>query len=180
MTTPGPVKLNVGAPSLSVMVPVPMMALGFCGVDAVSVMFSGCSLMMSLTVGTRTIMLVLPAGTLTVMPTNGLNVMPPSVETKAGLVSVPSVAVPLASVSVTAVGLLLALFKLTVKSKLPPSTMVGLLTAATCGRSSSVPPFMPVVPSSTIVPTPTPSPIVARLADAVAKLKFTLKVSGPS
>ena len=53
------------------------------------------------------------------------------------------------------------------------TTFIGAITEST-GLSSST----PAVPSSTIVPTPKPSPITALFADT--KLKLTLKVSAPS
>ena len=69
----------------------------------------------SLVVGIRVIKLVLPAGTLTVVPTTVVKVVPPSNETSIGVVvSVPKRPLPLAGVKVTTVGVVLALLKVTV------------------------------------------------------------------
>ncbi len=79
--------------------------------------------------------LITPGGTVTVLPVNGTKVRPPSTETSVGPgpVSVPSVAVPDAGVTVTTVGVVLVFDKVTVKSRLTPSRAVGLLTEITCG-----------------------------------------------
>ena len=76
----GPLMFSCGAPSLSVMVPVPTTGAAFCGVPADRVMVSLLSPMLSSTVGTRTVKLVTPAGTLTVGPATGVQLAPPSVE----------------------------------------------------------------------------------------------------
>ena len=177
-TIPGPVKVKLGVPSLSLIVPVPITGLIFCAVEAASVMFSGVSLITSSVVGTRTIKLIAPAGTLTVVPTNATKVTPPSKETNAGEVSVPRVAVPLARVSVTVVAVVLVLFKLTIKSRLPPSATAGLPTLDTCGRSSSPPGPVPIapVPSSLIVvvTVPPPTATVALLGVFILTVKLSL------
>ena len=155
-------------------VPVPTTGAALIGVDAASVKFSVGSVDVSLTLGTRTMKLVAPAGTLTVGPTTGVKVAPPSKETRAGLVSVPSVAVPEAGVSVTTVGVVLGCVSVTVKSRLLPSATVGLETVPTAGRSSSPPPVP--VPLSTMVVVETAVPMLAPTAPD----KVTVKVSGPS
>ena len=144
---------SVGAPSLSTMVPVPTTGAAFCGVPADRVMVSSPSLMTSSTVGTRTVKLVTPAGTLTVGPATAVQVAPPSKLTSIGVpVSVPSVPLPSAGVSVTVVGVLLGWLSVTTKSRSPPSLTLGLLTPLTCGRSSlAVPPPGSARPSSTMV-----------------------------
>ena len=160
--------------SLSVIVPVPVTGAVLIGVDAASVIASVGSPSVSGVLGTRTMKLVAPAGTLTVGPAIGVKVVPPSNDTSAGWVSVPSVAVPEAGVSVTVVGVVLGFVSVTVKSRLPPSTMVGLVTVPTAGASLLVPPVP--VPSSTIVVVDVAVPSVAPLgAD-----RFTVKVSEPS
>ena len=160
--------------SLSVIVPVPTIGAALTGVEAASVIASLVSPSTSLTVGTRTMKLVAPAGTATLGPVIGAKVRPPSNETWAGFVSVPSVAVPEAGVSATVVGVVLGLVSATVKSRLPPSTMVGLETEPTAGASLFVPPVP--VPSSTMVVVDVAVPSVAPLgAD-----RFTVKVSEPS
>ena len=135
--------------SLSVMVPVPVTGAALAGVDADKVMASVGSPSVSLTVGTRTMKLVAPAGTETVGPSTATKVTPLSNDTRAGLVSVPSVAEPDAGVSVTVVGVVLEFVSVTVKSRLLPSATVGLETEPTRGLSSSVPPGP--VPSSVMV-----------------------------
>ena len=149
----GPLMCSVGAPSLSTMVPVPTTGAAFCGVPADRVMVSSPSLMTSSTVGTRTVKLVTPAGTSTVGPATGVQVAPPSKLTSIGVpVSVPSVPLPSAGVSVTVVGVLLGWLSVTTKSRSPPSLTLGLLTPLTCGRSSlAVPPPGSARPSSTMV-----------------------------
>ena len=160
--------------SLSVIVPVPVTGAVFTGVEAASVNASVGSPSVSGVVGTRTMKLVAPAGTLTVGPAIGVKVVPPSNETSAGCVSVPSVAVPEAGVSVTVVGVVLGCVSVTAKSRLPPSTTVGLDTVPTAGRSSSPPPVP--LPSSTIVVVELAVP---RLAPTGAD-RSTVKVSLPS
>ena len=110
-----PLRLKVGVPSLSVMVPVPVIKPTFCGVEALSKMVSLGSLMLSLNVGMRVTKLVTPAGTLTVVPNTVVKVVPPSKLTWIGVVvSVPSVPVPLAGVKVTVVAVVLGWVKVTV------------------------------------------------------------------
>ena len=161
--------------SLSVMVPVPVTGAALAGVDADKVMASVGSPSVSLTVGTRTMKLVAPAGTETVGPSTATKVTPLSNDTRAGLVSVPSVAEPDAGVSVTVVGVVLEFVSVTVKSRLLPSATVGLETEPTRGLSLSVPPGP--VPSSVMVPTPSAS---AMTAPAETLDSVTLKASLPS
>ena len=114
-TLVNPLMLKVGVPSLSVMVPVPCTGAVLRGVLALKLMVSLGSLMVSFVVGIRVIKLVLPAGTLTVVPTTVVKVVPPSNETSIGVVvSVPKRPLPLAGVKVTTVGVVLALLKVTV------------------------------------------------------------------
>ena len=160
--------------SLSVIVPVPTTGAALTGVEAASVICSVGSPRVSSVLGTRTMNEVAPAGTETVGPTTGEKVTPPSNETSAGEVSVPSVAVPEAGVSVTVVGVVLGCVSVTVKSRLLPSTTVGLETVPTAGRSSSPPPVP--VPLSTMVVVETAVPSVA----PVGALSVTVKVSEPS
>ena len=155
-------------------VPVPVTGAVFAGVEAASVIVSVGSATMSPTVGTRTMKLVAFAGTLTVPPTTGVKVVPPSKETSAGKVSLARSAVPEAGASVTVVGVVLALVRVTVKSRLLPSTTVGLETLPTAGASSSVPPGP--VPSSAIVVVAVPVAMVAPLG----VFSTTEKVSWPS
>ena len=159
LTSSGPLIASVGVPSLSVIEPVPTTGAGFAGVAAASVSVSVGSLIGSFTVGTRTMKPVAPGGTVTVGPAIGAKVRPPSNDTSAGWVSVPSVAVPEAGVSVTVVGVVLGWVSATAKSRLPPSATVGLETLPTCGVSLSLPPGP--VPSSRIVPRPVPSTMSA-------------------
>ena len=123
----------------SEMVPVPVTAAVLRAVAADKVMVSLPSTVLSTTVATRTIKLDTPAGTLTTLPDSVVQLAPPSVEYCWVLVSVPSVAVPELGVTVTAVGVVLVLLKLTVKSKFPPSLTLGLDTPVIKGRSSSPP-----------------------------------------
>ena len=133
----GPLMLIVGAPSLSTMVPVPTTGAAFCGVPALRVMVSSPSLMLSSTVGTRTVKLVTPAGTSTVGPLTVCQVLPPSKLTSIGVaVSTPRSALPLAGVRVTVVGVALGLLSVTTNSSSSPSVTLGLVTLVTCGRSS--------------------------------------------
>ena len=76
--------------------------------------------------------------------------------------SVPRVAVPEAGARVTRVGVVLALLRVTVKSRLPPSATVGLVMVLTCGRSS-----VGVTPGGT---EPVPSSWISVLAVPVAML----------
>ena len=162
--------------SLSVIVPVPVTGAVLIGVDAASVIASVGSPSVSGVVGTRTMKLVAPAGTLTVGPAIGEKVVPPSNETSAGWVSVPSAAVPEAGVSVTVVGVVLGCVSVTAKSRLPPSTTVGLETVPTAGASSFAGPPGRARPSSTIwlvtVAVPSVAPVGAE--------RLTVSVSAPS
>ena len=164
---------TTGVP-FSVMVPVPTSGAGLTAVAAASVIVSAGSPISSTRAGMRTMNEVAPAGTSTLAPATGAKVAPPSKETSAAPVSRPSVAVPDAGVSVTVVGVVLALVSVTAKSRLPPSGAVGLDTLATRGRSSSVPPVPP--PLSRMPPIPRPSAMPA----FTGALSVTLKVSSPS
>ena len=160
--------------SLSVMVPVPVTGTVLAAVAAESVICSLGSPSASSTVGTRTMKLVAPAGTDTVGPVMATKVRPLSNDTRAGAVSVPSVAVPDAGVMVTVVGVVLALVSVTVKSRLAPSATVGLETEPTRGLSLLLP------------PTPVPSSVMVVVDEAVPRVapegadRLTVKVSLPS
>ena len=169
----GPLIATTGVP-FSVMVPVPRIGAGLSGVDAARVRVSAGSPIASIRVGTRTMKLVAPAGTSTVLPVRGAKLVPLSNETSAAPVSTPSVALPEAGVRVTVVGVVLGFESTTAKSRLPPSAVLGLETETMRGRSSSVPPLPP--PLSRIVPRPMATAMLA-LTEA---LRLTLKVSAPS
>ena len=158
----------------SVIVPVPLTLLVFCAVEADRLIASFPSITPSLFVAIRTWKLLEPAGTLTVPPVSGDHVTPPSVENSWLPVSAPKLAVPEVGVTFTTVGVLLVVFKVTVKTKLPPSPTTGSEISVTTGRSSLEPPIP--VPSSLISTVALPVPITTFPGFE----RFTLKASVPS
>ena len=177
-TSAGPLIETIGVPSLSVMVPVPVVGAVSAGARTSSRIVSVGSLMLSSTVGTRTMKLLLPAGTVTVVPVIGLKVRPPSKETSGAPVSVPSVAVPEPGTTEITCGAAEALLSTTWKSRLPPSATVGLETLRTCGVSS-----VGVTPGGTLpLPSSTMVTVVTGLLTLVLTglLSSSVKVSAPS
>ena len=174
---------NWGAPSLSVMVAVPVAAVVVApetGV-AVRVKVSLASDVPSSVVARRSCTEVDPAGMLTLPVTGvhtGVAVVPllnSSVPVAA--VSVPRVAEPLLRLGVKTTAVVLALEMLTVKTAGAPSTTLMSATDKTgLSLSAGVPGGTVPVPSSLMVPTPRLSAIEA----LVAVTKLTLKVSTPS
>ena len=177
-TSAGPLIETVGVPSLSVMVPMPVVGAASAGARTSSSTVSVGSLMLSSTVGIRTMKLVLPAGTVTVVPVIGVNVTPPSKETRGALVSVPSVAVPEPGTTEITCGVVETLLSTTWKSRLPPSTVLGLETLLTRGVSS-----VGITSGGTLpLPSSTMVTVVTGLLTLVLTglLSSSVKVSAPS
>ena len=125
-------------------------------------------------VGTRTMSVSVPGGTVTLPSVTVVKVLPPSKETSSGPVSVPTVPEPERGVTSSTVGVVEVVVSVMVKSSGSPSRAAGLETVPTRGRSSSVPPVPR--PSSWIVPSTSG---VGRPA-LTGSLRVSLKVSSPS
>ena len=156
--------LTVGAASSSVIVPVPVVP------PTVSSTVSFGSSTVSLVVGTVTVKLVTPAGTVKLPP---LNVTPLLNVALANAVKSPALAVlaPPPSVAANVVALALALLKLTVYTRSVPSVTVGLVTLLIVGAAS----LSVIVPVALFAP-----PMVMALPLLVPPVSVTIRVSLPS
>ena len=174
-TAAGPAIDTSGASS---MVPVPYMGAVSAGALTSRKTVSLVSGFESSTVGTRTMSVSLPGGTVTLPSVTGTKVLPPSKDTSIGPVSVPTVPLPERGTSSSTVGVVEVWVSVMVKSSGWPSCATGLETVPTCGRASPG-----VTPGGTV---PVPSsrmvawPIGLGRPALTGSLSFRLKVSGPS